>query len=109
METTHRIIGADAESMSRGLTANAKFFPTLAAPTALVDLHWLLAELSRRNRKLGRPIKGGETLLVEDGMRERAEENQPDAARPDGGVALPTAARRASRTSRPLFSNATGQ
>ena len=64
--------------MSRALTANAKFIPTLAAATALVLLHWLLAELSLRSKTLGHMIKGTEVVLVrdgkidEDGMRRTA-------------------------------------
>ena len=53
--------------MSRALTGNARFFPTLAAGTALVLLHWLLAELSHHSKRLGHLIKGTEVLLVEEG------------------------------------------
>jgi uncharacterized membrane protein YcaP (DUF421 family) len=53
--------------MSRALTGNARFVPTLAAGTALVLLHWLLAELSHHSKTLGHLIKGTEVLLVEDG------------------------------------------
>lgn len=53
--------------MSRALTANAKFFPTLAAATALVLLHWMLAELSQRYKHFGHLIKGTEVLIVKEG------------------------------------------
>lgn len=53
--------------MSRALTANAQFLPTLAAATALVALHWVLGELSQRSPTLGHMVKGTEALLVRDG------------------------------------------
>lgn len=53
--------------MSRALTANARFFPTLAAATALVFLHWLLAGLSRRSRWVDYLVKGTEVLILRDG------------------------------------------
>src|SRR6056297_2175302 len=54
--------------MSRALTANAQFLPTLVAGTVLVVLHWLLAKLATRNRHLGHLIKGTEVLLIKDGQ-----------------------------------------
>ncbi len=54
--------------MSRALTANAKFIPTLAAATALVLLHWILAELSQRLPGFGHLVKGTEVRLVDDGQ-----------------------------------------
>lgn len=53
--------------MSRALTANARLVPTLAAATALVLLHWFLAELANYSSTLGHFIKGTEVLLVKDG------------------------------------------
>lgn len=46
--------------MSRALTANAPFFPTLAAGTALVLLLWLFAELSQHSNHFGHLIQGTE-------------------------------------------------
>jgi len=54
--------------MSRALTANAQFLPTLVAGTVLVVLHWLLAKLATHNRHLGHLIKGTEVLLIKDGQ-----------------------------------------
>lgn len=54
-------------SLSRALTANAPFVPTLAATAALVGLHMLMAALTRRSRRLGHLVKGEEVKLVEDG------------------------------------------
>lgn len=53
--------------LSRALTANAPFFPTIAAAVALVLLHILLAKLSFRSRRIGYVIKGQETQLVANG------------------------------------------
>ena len=53
--------------MSRAITGNSPFLPTIAAATALVLLHWLLAEAARRSRRFGRMIKGSEVKLIEDG------------------------------------------
>lgn len=61
--------------MSRALTGNARFFPTLAAATALVLLHRLLSELAFRFHWLGYVIKGRELLLVRKGKI------QPEAMR----------------------------
>lgn len=57
--------------MSRALTANAQFFPSVAAVTALVLLHMLLAKLAYRSRTLGYLIKGREVQLVDDGEVDR--------------------------------------
>lgn len=53
--------------LSRALTGNARFFPTLAAAISLVVLHMLLSRLSFRNRWLGHLVKGTENQLVKDG------------------------------------------
>ena len=53
--------------MSRALTGNARFFPTLAAATTLVALHWLLAAATTRHRWFGYLIKGNPILLLKDG------------------------------------------
>jgi uncharacterized membrane protein YcaP (DUF421 family) len=53
--------------LSRALTANARFFPTLAAAATLVLLHALLAKISFWKRAIGHTIKGVEVKLVEDG------------------------------------------
>lgn len=53
--------------LSRCLTGNAKFFPTLVASAVLVFLHAFLANLSFRSSKVGHTVKGKEALLVRDG------------------------------------------
>lgn len=80
--------------MSRALTANAKFFPTLAAATALVLLHWLLAEFSQHSKTLGHLIKGTEVLLVDNGAIQQealnktnmTEHDLMEALRSNGGT-----------------------
>ena len=54
--------------MSRAITGNARFFPTLVTGTAIVALHWLLAELARRSRTLGWLIKGRPVQIIADGQ-----------------------------------------
>jgi len=53
--------------MSRALTANASFLPTIATATALVSLHWLMGEVAKRSKTFGHLIKGIEVQLVKDG------------------------------------------
>ena len=54
-------------NMSRALTANAPFLPTLAASAAIVILHMILAKTSFYSRLVGHLIKGNEDRLVESG------------------------------------------
>ncbi|MEX0759148.1 MAG: YetF domain-containing protein [Tistlia sp.] len=59
--------------LSRALTANAQFLPTLATATALVLFHALLAWLSVHSRRFGFLVKGEPIRLVRDGrVDERA-------------------------------------
>jgi hypothetical protein len=53
--------------LSRALTANAKFIPTIAAAGTLILLHKLLASAAFRQKVIGHLIKGKETQLVQDG------------------------------------------
>ena len=53
--------------LSRALTANAKFVPTICAATALVLLHMLLAKISFYSRIVGFIIKGSEDKLIDSG------------------------------------------
>jgi len=53
--------------LSRALTANARFFPTIAAAATLVLLHMLFAAIAFRIRRFGHLIKGKEIQLVEEG------------------------------------------
>jgi uncharacterized membrane protein YcaP (DUF421 family) len=53
--------------VSRAITGNAPFFPTLAASLVLVLLHWVSASVAFRSHGFGRAVKGTERLLVRDG------------------------------------------
>ncbi len=53
--------------LSRALTANARFLPTMAAATVLVLLHKFMAAAAFRFHRLGHLIKGTEVQLVKDG------------------------------------------
>ncbi len=53
--------------ISRGITGNAPFFPTLAAGLVLVLLHWLMAALAFRSDWFGFWVKGRSRVLVRDG------------------------------------------
>lgn len=53
--------------LSRALTANAKFLPTLAAAALLVMLHIALAKAAFHRKWFGHLIKGVEDQLVKDG------------------------------------------
>jgi uncharacterized membrane protein YcaP (DUF421 family) len=54
--------------MSRAITDSSAFFPTLAAGSMLVAIHWLLAFLAFHTDWFGSWIKGEAVLLVEDGQ-----------------------------------------
>ncbi len=53
--------------LSRAITGNSPFLPTLVAAFALVVLHRWLAWVSVEHDHIGAWIKGRERLLVEDG------------------------------------------
>lgn len=53
--------------VSRAITGNAPFGPTLAAALVLVVLHWLLSAVAFRSHAFGNLVKGREQLLVRDG------------------------------------------
>jgi uncharacterized membrane protein YcaP (DUF421 family) len=63
------IIGSN---LSRTLTGSAPLAGTLAATTLLLALHWLLAQIAARSKRLGRLIEGRPTPLVEQGRPARA-------------------------------------
>ena len=58
-------------SLSRALTANAPFVPTLAAMTLLVICFWILEQLAARFRAFGRFVKGKPIPLVRDGRLDK--------------------------------------
>lgn len=53
--------------VSRAITGNAPFFPTLGAGFILVGLHWLLAWGAFQSHRFGTLVKGNSRILVEDG------------------------------------------
>ena len=54
-------------TVSRAITGNAPFGPTLVAALVLVLLHWLFAAVAFRSRAFGRLVKGRNSLLVRGG------------------------------------------
>lgn len=62
------IVGSN---VSRAITGNSAFFPTIIATLALVLLHTLFATLSYRSKTIGALIKGREVELVRDGRLQR--------------------------------------
>jgi uncharacterized membrane protein YcaP (DUF421 family) len=54
-------------TVSRAITGNAPFGPTLAAGFVLVLLHWLFAAIAFRSPGFGRLVKGRERMLVLEG------------------------------------------
>ncbi len=55
-------------TLSRTLTGNSRFFPTVAAASALVLLHFLLGKLALHSPRVGHAVKGIEVQLVKDGQ-----------------------------------------
>lgn len=53
--------------LSRAITGNAPFFPTIGAGLVLVGVHWLFSVISFRSDWFGTLIKGSARVLVEDG------------------------------------------
>lgn len=53
--------------VSRAVTGQSPFFPTLAAGFVLVTLHWIFAALAFRSDWFGTLVKGHVRMLVEDG------------------------------------------
>lgn len=51
-------------TVSRAITGNAPFGPTLAAALVLVLLHWLFAAIAFRSQLFGKLVKGRNSLLV---------------------------------------------
>lgn len=53
--------------VSRAITGNAPFFPTLAAALVLVLLHWVLSAMAFRSPRFGTWVKGHDRQIVVDG------------------------------------------
>lgn len=80
--------------LSRALTGNARFFPTIAASTVLVSLHYVLSKLALRSKRFGHLIKGVEIQLIENGRilldalkkADMTEHDLKEALRSNGGT-----------------------
>lgn len=55
------IVGSN---LSRALTGNARFIPTVTATSALLTVYWLLAHLSARSRAVSRWLTGAPVQLT---------------------------------------------
>lgn len=55
-------------TVSRAITGNAAFFPTLGAALVLILLHWILAAIAFRSKGFGTLVKGQDRVLVRDGQ-----------------------------------------
>ena len=89
--------------VSRAITGQSPFFPTLAAGFVLVGLHWVLAWAAFRSDWFGRLVKGTPRTLVQDGeirwdaMRAShvSDDDLRSALRSQGGVEAPEAVKAA--------------
>ena len=54
--------------VSRAISGNAPFVPSLCAGLTLILMHWLFAALTFRSHRLGNLIKGRSRRLVENGQ-----------------------------------------
>lgn len=54
--------------LSRAITGNAPFVPTVITSTVLVVLHWFLAFMAKKYHAFGLLIKGKKLLLIKDGQ-----------------------------------------
>jgi uncharacterized membrane protein YcaP (DUF421 family) len=59
--------------VSRAITGNAPFFPTLAAGLVLVIMHWLMSAVAFRSHRFGILVKGTNRLLVRGGELQHEE------------------------------------
>jgi uncharacterized membrane protein YcaP (DUF421 family) len=57
-------------NLSRALTGNSPLFPTLAATTLLMFLHWLLAQAAARSPAMSRLFEGRARVLGRNGQVE---------------------------------------
>ena len=54
-------------NLSRTLTANAPFLPTLAATAVIVLVHWIITYVAFHSKRVGWLVKGDVVRLVRDG------------------------------------------
>lgn len=59
--------------LSRTITGNSPFVPTVITCVVLVGLHWGFAWLAKRNHAFGTLIKGNKVILIKNGQMQ--EEN----------------------------------
>ncbi|HYG11440.1 MAG TPA: YetF domain-containing protein [Pyrinomonadaceae bacterium] len=53
--------------VSRAITGNSPFLPTLVASLVLVLLHWVMSAIAFRSQWFGTLVKGHDSTLVRDG------------------------------------------
>jgi uncharacterized membrane protein YcaP (DUF421 family) len=53
--------------VSRAITGNAPFLPTLVASFVLILLHWVASAIAFRSHRFGILVKGHDSTLVRDG------------------------------------------
>lgn len=74
--------------VSRAITGNAPFGPTLAAALVLVLIHWVLSAIAFRSHSFGNLVKGRNQLLVRDGEPLRDEMRKTHVTEHDLNEAL---------------------
>ena len=79
--------------VSRAITGNSPFFPTLAAGLVLVLLHWVLGAIAYRSHGFGRLVKGHKRQLVRGGEPLRDEMRKAHVTEHDLAEALRLAGR----------------
>ncbi|HVY81351.1 MAG TPA: YetF domain-containing protein [Steroidobacteraceae bacterium] len=58
-------------NLSRAVTGNAKFFPTLAATASMLLLYWVMSHAAARVSWLSRWVKGRPVVIAHDGELDR--------------------------------------
>lgn len=54
--------------LSRAITGNSPFVPTILSCIALVALHWLFAWIAQHYHPFGKLIKGDKFIMIKDGQ-----------------------------------------
>lgn len=83
--------------LSRAITGQSPFFPTVAAGAVLMGVHWIMAATATRFSWFGPIIKGSPSLLIVDGKVDKkalrkshiGEEDLQEALRRQGSVRRP--------------------
>jgi uncharacterized membrane protein YcaP (DUF421 family) len=79
--------------ISRSITGNSPFIPTLAAALLMVVLHWVFSALAFHSDRFGTLIKGEHRTLVKDGEIQWDAMRKSNVSETDLMVALRTQAR----------------